>query len=57
LKKINRRTCIDCLYCKVSVKSTADKRLCYCGMEETVKTHKEVYWFTKKVCNAFENMD
>jgi hypothetical protein len=57
MKKTKDQTCIDCLHCKVSVKSTADRRLCYCGMAENVKTHKEVYWFVKKPCNAFDGMD
>jgi hypothetical protein len=31
--------------------------LCYCGMAENVKNHKELYWLTKKVCTAFDGMD
>jgi hypothetical protein len=57
LRKTKKQTCLDCLHCKVSVKSTANNRLCYCGIVENAKNHKEFYWHTKKVCNAFEGMD
>jgi hypothetical protein len=57
LKGPDRRTCLDCLHCKVSAKSTEKLRLCFCGMAENHKNHKEPYWAGKKVCNAFESME
>jgi hypothetical protein len=57
MKKIKSKTCLNCLHCKVSAKSTANNRLCYCGIADKVKKHKEFYWLTKKVCNAFNSMD
>ena len=49
-------TCFDCLYCKVSVKSTANCRLCFCAESLKKAKHKEPYWFTKKVCEKFNDM-
>jgi hypothetical protein len=57
MAKAKKQTCLDCLYCKVSAKSTANNRLCFCGMAENTKNHKEFYWLTKKVCSAFVDMD
>ena len=57
MAQTKNKTCIDCLHCKVSVKSTANNRLCFCGMAENAKNHKEFYWLTKKVCGAFVDMD
>jgi hypothetical protein len=57
MKKTKNHICIDCLSCKVSAKSTANNRLCYCAKDEKRKRHKEPYWFTKKVCDDFEGMD
>jgi hypothetical protein len=56
LKKTKNQTCIDCLHCKVLAKSTEKQRLCFCEMAENAKNHKKLYWFGKKVCNAFESM-
>ena len=56
MKEAKEETCLDCLHCKVSAKSTEQQRLCFCEMAENVKTHKEVYWLGKKVCNAFDSM-
>jgi hypothetical protein len=57
MAKTRNKTCLDCLHCKVSAKSTANVRLCYCGIAENAKNHKELYWLTKKVCTAFDSMD
>ena len=57
MKKTKGQTCIDCLHCKVSAKSTTNNRLCFCGMAENAKNHKEFYWLIRKVCNAFVCMD
>jgi hypothetical protein len=57
LAKTKNKTCFDCLHCKVSAKSTANNRLCYCGKVKNIKNHKVFYWFIQKVCNAFEDMD
>jgi hypothetical protein len=55
--RTKNRTCLDCLHCKVSAKSTVNNRLCYCGKVENARNHKELYWLVKKICNAFESMD
>jgi hypothetical protein len=55
--RTKNKMCLDCLHCKLSAKSTANNRLCYCGKAETAQNHKEFYWLTKKVCNAFEDMN
>jgi len=51
--KIN---CIDCLYCKVSVKSRENYRICYCSAINRVQIHKDTYWQKKKVCARFDDM-
>jgi hypothetical protein len=56
LKGTKKQTCLDCLYCKVSAKSTPNMRLCFCSETPKKKRHKELYWLAKKVCNEFENM-
>ena len=50
------RTCFDCLYCKVSAKSTEKCRLCFCDKTKKKVTHKEPYWQGKKVCHKFFDM-
>jgi hypothetical protein len=56
VKDAKKETCLDCLHCKVSAKSTEKQRLCFCEMAENAKNHKEIYWFGKELCNAFESM-
>jgi hypothetical protein len=51
-----KKACVDCLYCKVSAKSTFDCRLCYCSQNNNKTTHKEMYWVKKNVCEKFVNM-
>ena len=51
-----KKTCCDCLYCKVSAKSTVAKRLCFCSETKKKEKHKEPYWLAKKVCRKFEDM-
>ena len=56
MKKTKNKTCIDCLHCKVSVKSTANNRLCYCAKEGKEVRPQEPYWSKKKVCGEFDSM-
>ena len=51
-----KKTCFDCLHCKVSAKSTKNCRLCFCIKAEKKANHKEAYWFNKKLCKHFEDM-
>ena len=50
------KTCIDCLYCKVSRTSTEKKRLCFCSEKKKKVNHTEKYWLEKKPCSEFEDM-
>jgi hypothetical protein len=50
------RTCLDCLHCKVSAKSTVNRRLCFCAKEKKKARHREPFWLAKKLCEEFENM-
>jgi len=50
------KTCIDCLSCKVSAKSTPVQRVCFCSESKEKTLHKESYWLAKKICNEFEDM-
>jgi hypothetical protein len=54
MNKIN--SCMDCLHCKVSAKSTKDCRFCFCAMKNQKENRLEVYWRTKSVCKKFEDM-
>ena len=51
-----KRTCIDCLYCRVSRMSTEKKRLLFCSEKKKQVNHTEKYWLTKKPCDEFEDM-
>jgi hypothetical protein len=57
MAKARNETCLDCLHCKVSAKSTPTMRLCFCSETAMKKRHKEPYWLAKKVCKEFENME
>jgi hypothetical protein len=50
------KTCVDCLYCKVSAKSTENRLLCFCAVTRDKGRHKEPYWYVKPVCRKFEDM-
>ena len=52
----NQKTCLDCLFCKVSARSTANCRLCFCSQTAKKERHKEPYWQANKVCGKFEDM-
>jgi hypothetical protein len=56
MKETKKQICLDCLYCKVSAKSTVNNRLCFCSKNEKQQRHKEPYWLVKKVCQDFEDM-
>jgi hypothetical protein len=51
-----QKTCLDCLNCKVSAKSTDKCRLCFCSETKKKINRKETYWLTKKLCDEFEDM-
>jgi hypothetical protein len=51
-----KKTCLDCLHCKVSVKSTAKNRLCYCAKEGKKVQPQEPYWLERKICGKFDRM-
>ena len=55
-KMKNQKTCLDCLYCKVSARSTVNCRLCFCSQTAKKERHKEPYWLNKKPCVDFEDM-
>jgi hypothetical protein len=51
-----KKTCLDCLNCKVSANSTENRRLCYCVETKRKATHTDLYWINKKLCDEFEDM-
>jgi hypothetical protein len=51
-----KKTCFDCLNCKVSAKSTEKCRLCFCAETKAKARHKEPYWRKKKICENFEDI-
>jgi hypothetical protein len=54
--KSEKKTCFDCLHCKVSAKSTKKHRLCFCADKKKRKNHEEPYWIKKLVGKKFEDM-
>ena len=51
-----RKSCGDCLHCKVYAWSTENCRLCFCteiGKKAVILEH---YWLKKSVCRKFEDM-
>jgi hypothetical protein len=55
MTRTRNKTCLDCLHCKVSAKSTATNRLCYCAKERK-EVRPQPFWLEKKVCGEFYNM-
>jgi hypothetical protein len=53
---MKKKTCLDCLYCKVSARSTVNCRLCFCSQKKVQVRHKEKYWLMKKLCGEFADM-
>ena len=51
-----KKTCFDCLHCKVSAKSTKNCLLCFCEKTKDKGKHKEAYWLKKPLCEIFEDM-
>jgi hypothetical protein len=56
MAKAKNKTCLDCLHCKVSAKSTENRRLCFCAMAKKEERHGESFWSEKKVCGEFDSM-
>jgi hypothetical protein len=56
LKEAKKKTCLDCLHCKVSAKSMVSMRLCYCDKEGKEVQPQEPYWSEKNVCGEFKSM-
>ena len=51
-----RKSCCDCLHCKVSRKSIVKKGLCFCEVKTKKIERKEKYWRGKEVCRLFDDM-
>jgi len=56
IQLVEKPNCTDCLYCKVSVKSTEKCRLCFCSEIGRVAVLNEFYWLNRTVCYKFESM-
>jgi hypothetical protein len=54
--KKEKKTCCDCLHCKVSAKSAGNSRLYFCSEDQEKENHKESYWLDKNVCDCFSDM-
>jgi len=53
---MKQKTCLDCLHCKVSAKSTAYGMLCFCSQNKKKTIHQKAYWLVKTICKKFVNM-
>jgi len=56
MKTQAEKTCVDCLHCKVSARSTKNNRLIFCALKIKKRNHKELYWIVKAACKKFEDM-
>jgi hypothetical protein len=54
--KKKKKTCCDCLHCKVYEGSTENCRLCFCSERKTKAYYQEKYWKAKKACDYFDDM-
>jgi hypothetical protein len=50
-----KKTCFDCLHCKVS-KKTRIVRLCFCEKTIDKEKHRDPYWLSKRLCKRFVDM-
>jgi hypothetical protein len=57
MREAEKKNCLDCLYCKVSAKSAANDRLCFCAKGDREERRPERFWFGKEVCEKFEDME
>ena len=55
-KRTKKKSCFDCLYCKVSAASTEKCRFCFCSKAKKKIMHKANYWLSKKLCKKFDDM-
>jgi len=51
-----KKTCCDCLHCKVSADSSQNHRLCFCSNAKNKQYDLEFYWLNKSVCKQFADM-
>jgi len=56
VKNMQKKSCGDCLHCKVSMYSTKKGRMCYCAQISRLAIIKEFYWLNRSVCYKFEDM-
>lgn len=55
-KRAKRKTCVDCLHCKVCAKSIFNGTECFCEVKRTKKNCKVTYWQKRDVCKKFDDM-
>jgi hypothetical protein len=55
-KRNEKKSCFDCLHCKVSARSSIGNFLCFCAKAKQKVCHKEPYWMNKKLCKHFFDM-
>ena len=53
---MKKKTCLDCLHCKVSASSTRNGRLCFCAAAKAREDDLAQYWFKKPLCVKFDDM-
>jgi hypothetical protein len=56
VKVTEKKSCVDCLHCKVSKDSTKNNRVCFCAKRKQKKYEPEFFWKNKSVCKNFEDM-
>ena len=52
-----KKTCLDCLHCKVAANVWKKGRWCFCALSKNKPKYIEKYWqIKKKVCKMFDDM-
>ena len=53
-----KKTCLDCLHCKVAANVWKKGMWCFCAVSKNKLRYIEKYWqVKKKVCKKFNDMD
>ena len=51
-----KKTCFDCLHCKVSAVKVENKTYYFCAMKKNRMCKEAKYWLEKKLCMKFDDM-
>jgi hypothetical protein len=53
---MKKKSCFDCLHCKISASSSRNGRLCFCAAARVREDDLDKFWLKKPLCVKFEDM-